>query len=267
MQTRNITFQSGLNNQLLNQCRNTNTSNIEKILLSNSIKASFDSNKPVAFSIQKILEIFKLIKQKTGSELFTLKTPQILTYLKPQLSFDFTGYGFCIPETQTVIKNKPPFLTGSIFYEKEESLESLNEKLDENYKNNKRSSSHYLAPFIHEIMHAFYIDKIYQQHGYEGNCPYTRQKYPHNNPDGLNIMQKLKRQVFSADENKVIETFLGKYAATSINQYHEVFAETFTKLICDCLSDKNSMPVTTPFEELKKYSPKFLKIFQKIISF
>ena len=212
MQTRNITFQSGLNNQLLNQCRNTNTSNIEKILLSNSIKASFDSNKPVAFSIQKILEIFKLIKQKTGSELFTLKTPQILTYLKPQLSFDFTGYGFCIPETQTVIKNKPPFLTGSIFYEKEESLESLNEKLDENYKNNKR-------------------------------------------------------QVFSADENKVIETFLGKYAATSINQYHEVFAETFTKLICDCLSDKNSMPVKNPFEELKKYSPKFLKIFQKIISF
>lgn len=116
-------------------------------------------------------------------------------------------------------------------------------------------------------MHAFYIDKIYQQHGYEGNCPHTRQKYPHNNPDGLNIMQMLKRQVFSADENKVIEAFLGKYAITPTNQYHEVFAETFTKLICDCLSDKNSMPVKNPIEELKKYPSEFLKIFQKIISF
>ena len=57
-----------------------------------------------------------------------------------------------------------------------------------------------------------------------------------------------------------------EYASRPVNQYHEVFAETFTKAICESLSEQDALPTKNPFEILKKYPPEFFKILYKVIN-
>ena len=54
------------------------------------------------------------------------------------------------------------------------------------------------------------------------------------------------------------------YSLSPKNQYHEVFAETFTKIICNCLSSKDSLPVKNPLDEMKSLPCEFLKILSKL---
>lgn len=110
----------------------------------------------------KISEIFDVLKTKTNLKIFDLKAPNIRIYNRQSLNFPFQGYGFCIPETRKVLKEELPYETGSIFYDDKCSIEELNNKLDESYSKDERSSSHYLSPFIHEIMHGVYVDYIYK---------------------------------------------------------------------------------------------------------
>ncbi len=262
---KNINFQSGLNKKLIEQCKHTDINKVKSDLFLKNIDSDFKSSKSVAFAVSKVLSIFELLLDKTKKNIFKISTPNIMIYSKKDLDFEFEGYGFCLPETQLVIKNKSPFETGSVFYENENSLENLNEKIEKSFNNNKRSSSHYLAPFIHEILHERYIDFIYSKYGYEGNCPYTQKKYTKGqNNNGLKVMQILQNKIFSQEENNIISNILGSYSSYPKNQYHEVFAETFTKLICDSLSDKTSLPIKNPLDKLKKYPIEFLNIIIKL---
>lgn len=262
---KNINFQSGLSKKLIEQCKHTDINKVQSDLRLKNIHSDFNSSKPVTFAVSKVFKIFELLLDKTKKDIFKISTPNIMVYSTKNLNFEFEGYGFCLPETQQVIKNKPPFETGSVFYANENSLQSLNERIEKSFNNNERSSSHYLAPFIHEILHERYIDFIYSKYGYEGNCPYTKQKYSRNqNNSGLNIMQILKNKNFSQKENNIIRNILGSYSSYSKNQYHEVFAETFTKLICDSLSDKTSLPIKNPLDKLKSYPIEFLNIIIKL---
>lgn len=103
------------------------------------------------------------------------------------------------------------------------------------------------------------------QSGLNGNCPYTKQKYGKiQNNNGLKVMQILQNKTFNTKENNIIKNVLGLYSSLPKNQYHEVFAETFTKLICDSLSDDTSLPIKNPLDELKKYPTEFLNILHKI---
>ena len=263
-----LSFTSGLNYQLINECKNTSVKRTEEYLKKNYIDANFHNCKPVAFCVSKVINIFDILKKKTGKNLYSLSTSSIQTYVKQNLAFNFNGYGFCLPETQTVLKGHLPFRTGSIFYETEKSIEILDDKTERAFQENTRSSSHYLSSIIHEMMHAYYIDYIYNKYGYEGDCFYTSQKYlkEHSDAKGLFIMHTLKHRVLSDKENNVVEKTLGLYATKPINQYHEVFAETFTQLICNSLSDNNSLPLKNPLDELQNYSKDFLKILSKILS-
>ncbi len=259
----NINFKSGLNTALIKECRSTNVRSLEKSLGSKNIPSDFGVNRPVAFAVGKIFEIFNLLKKH--AKIFDISAPRIQAYLKSDLKFNFNGYGFCVPETQSILKNQPPFETGSLFFQKENSIEEIDQKLDKSFLNNERSSSHYLAPFIHEFMHGIYIDYVYKKYGYEGECPYTAQKYKRSEKDcGLKVMEILQNLQFNNCENELIRNVLGKYAATSKNQYHEVFAETFTQVICKCLSDKDSLPIKNPLDELKTYPREFINIIKKL---
>ena len=66
--------------------------------------------------------------------------------------------------------------------------------------------------------------------------PVYTQKYSKEQNFGLKIMDILQQKVFSREENEIIKNNLGLYSLSPENQYHEVFAETFTKIICNCLS-------------------------------
>ena len=66
------------------------------------------------------------------------------------------------------------------------------------------------------------------------------------------------------EENEIIKNNLGLYSLSPENQYHEVFAETFTKIICNCLSPQDSLPVKNPLEEMKSLPCEFLRILAKL---
>ena len=124
----NINFKSGLSSNIIQKYNNTSIEKVESILRQYNIKADFENNQTVAFSTINAIEIINNLKNKLNFLLLSI--PQIGLYSKQDLIFNFQGYGFCIPETQLVLKNKFPALTGSIFYEKEERIEALNSKLD-----------------------------------------------------------------------------------------------------------------------------------------
>ena len=94
--------------------------------------------------------------------------------------------------------------------------------------------------------------------------PVYTQKYSKEQNFGLKIMDILQQKVFSREENEIIKNNLGLYSLSPENQYHEVFAETFTKLICNCLSEKDSTLTSNPIDELKKLPKEFLLIIQKL---
>lgn len=260
----NLNFTSGLNAKLVRQCKHTDVQYIQSQLLQKYIIADFDSSKSVAFASNQVLQIFETLKNKLKSQIFDISIPRIQVYLEENIIFQPKGYCFCVPETQKILKNELPFETGSIFFEKENSLEEVNQKLDESFQKQERSSSHFLAPFVHEFLHNSYINYIYKKYGYEGLCPYTAEKYHNAKNCGLSIMKILQTLKFNESENSIIREHLGQYATTPQNQYHEVFAETFTKLICNCLSEKDSTLTSNPIDELKKLPKEFLLIIQKL---
>ena len=166
-----------------------------------------------------------------------------------------------------MLKNELSFETGSVFQKKILNLENWDSKIETDFLKNKRSSGHFLAETIHELMHSVYIKLIYTKYGYGGKCPYTNSLYPcsNSNKSGLDVMYELQNKNFSKEENLTINYVLGNYATKPRNQYHEVFTETFTKLICDSLSD-DAMPKANPLDGLKRLPPEFLKILYKVLN-
>lgn len=261
----NPNFKSGLNKNIIQNCSETSISDVKMFLKQRNIESDFQSCQTIAFLTQKAVGLIETLKKKTGAKLFNFLIPSISVYTLNKLVFDFHGTNFCIPETQNVFANEKSFLTGSIFFEKNDNLEKLNAKLDESYEKNERSSSHYLSPIIHEFMHNVYLNYIYAKYGYEGECKYTKEKFSFKDKQniGLTILHKLQLQTFNEKENNIIKNTIGKYATEKPNQYHEVFAETFTKLICDSLSN-NGNPEKNPLDLLKNLNPNFIEILSKV---
>ena len=263
-----INFKSGLNRGIIAKSNTIIPIIVEgKIAKSKGIDAKFFGYKVNAFCVEKALEILDILKEKTGRNIFNANVPNIRTYSKNDLSFPFNGYGFCLPESRKVLKNEPAFETGSVFYPQEKFLEELDEKVEESYNNNERSSSHFLAPTFHEIFHEKYLDFIYKKYGYDGKCPFTKEKYSLKNPvkSGLDVLKRLEKLSLNVDENEVVRETLGNYSTQNTNQYHEIFAETFTKLVCDSLS-KDLIPLKNPYEIMKTLPKEFLFVFNKILN-
>ena len=258
-----INFTSGINRKLSVKCLVFDVENYERILTNNGIDVSFQKDNSVAFCLSKVNDIFNKLKSKEFRFLF----PQFRVFNQNQLINNIPNLAFCLPESQSVLKDESPFKTGSIFHKKVESIEELDSIIESDYKSGKRSSGHFLAEIIHEIMHGVFIDKIYKKYGYGGKCPFTKEKYPIKNlgKSGVAIMKELQVKSFSKEENNTIKEFLGEYSTHPINQYHEVFAEFFTKLICDTLSEKTALPVKNPKDEIKKYPKELLSIITKVL--
>lgn len=258
-----INFTSGMSRNLSAKCLVFDTVKYERELADKGIEALFQQNSSIAFCLSKVSDIFNQLKAKE----FNFKFPQFRVFNQNQLINNIPNLAFCLPESQSVLKDELPFKTGSIFHKKMESLEELDSIIDGDYKSGKRSSGHFLAEIIHEIMHGVFIDRIYKKYGYDGKCFFTKEKYPIKNLgiSGIAKMKELQVNTFSKEENIIIKEFLGEYSIHPKNQYHEVFAEFFTKLICDTLSEKTAMPVKNPKDEIKKYPKELLAIIAKVL--
>ncbi len=242
IQSTNQTFKSGLTPKILKAERGLNTNAIQYYLFQNKkIFSDFENNKPNALAV--LLGITVLDSFKTKYNGFNLFCPSIKTYEQKELITDKNLHNFCIQEKQFVLKNHQPYEKGSIFYEKVNSLEEMNSIIETDARKGKRSSGHFLAETIHEMLHAIYLEYISKI-----------------NPK---LLPELQKKTFNEKENTIIKNTLGSYASENKNQYHEVFAEAFTQVICNSLD--NCILVKNPKEELRKYPQNFLNIIKKVL--
>lgn len=242
-----IYFKAGLNSKIVSLQNEIYTKNIENFLFSNNhIQTDFRGNKPIA--IASFLSIN--ILDNLGKIFQNLKfwTPSINVYHKKELISEGNIHNFCIQEKQLVLKNKSPFEKGAIFYIPQNSLEEMNSINEHDYAIGNRSSNHFLAEIIHEMMHVVYLN-------------YITKKYPQSERQ---VLKNLENKTFSISENSVIKHTLGKYATTSQNQYHEVFAETFTQLFCNAISSNGCSLIKNPIDNLKNYPREFRVILKKV---
>ena len=229
------------------------------------IETSFLNNKSGAYANAICLTLFEKLKKTTN--LTYSYPPAIFIYKKLSLIDKNSPENFCIPDTKNILQNEYPFAGRSIFFCNTPSLEEINYYVEKNYINKKISSSHFLAPFIHEWIHSLQLDYIYKTYGYGGDCKYLQDCYPLRKEKitGVELLKELENKTLSKKENQVVFDILGSYATQSINQYLEIFSETLTKIICDSISGTNFKQ--NPIEELKKTPKEFQIIFNKICKF
>lgn len=241
-----ISFKSGLNKNVVNLQRSFECKLAEQYFAKQHINTDFINNKSMALSTN--IAAFILNTLHSRFNFFSFWTPSVNVYNKENLLLDTNLYHFCIPECKKVLMHKPIYERASIFYSNVSSLEELDAQAEQAYKYGIKPSKHFLTDIIHEMMHAVLLKRIYDKH--ESNS--------------LNILQNLQYKKFNEDENKIIADILGSEATCSLNQYHEVFANTFTKIICDSLTKDSFVPSKNPMELLKCYPKEFIEIIKKI---
>ena len=259
-------FKSGLTQEILLSEKKTETKKLEKIFIDNfGIEANFLDNPSAALANKLCLDIFSDLAIKFNFELTV--PPAIYLYDKKQLINDEPAINFCISDTREVLKNEYPFPGRTIFFGDFKNLSEINDNTELLNKKQINSSSHFLAPFIHEWLHSFQLDYIFRSFGYGGDCNYLREVYPtkQNKITGVQLLKILENKILSPKENKIVYETIGRYSTQPINQYLEIFSETFTKFICDSL--KNGALNKNPFEQFKKTSQEFQKIFEKVCLF
>ena len=264
--TYHVSFKSGLTKDILNESFRIKSKEVESFLCTKkNIDCNFLNNTPNTIGTLLTEHIFS--KLASISQGFGAKPPRIRTFIaedlvKPQ------NQNFCIKDSQIVLKNEPPFEMRSIFYKQEKSLKDIDEQIEEEFHQGKRSSNHFLADYIHEWIHNIHLNAIYSKHGYGGKCPYGQSQYPNTNYNktGIEVVKELENKTLTKTENELTKDILGEYSTDSKNQYFEILSETFTQLICkslskDCLSFKKN-----PFELLNKYPAEFKQIIIKILN-
>ncbi len=258
-----LIFKSGLNRKILNKEQAIYPLNEEIFLEKHfGIEAHFSNSKPGALANTLCLNIFKNLFKTLK---INLSLPPVLTIYTRNILIDRNNApNFCIPDTREILKDDYPFPGRSIFFEKFESLQKINDITENRYNNHKVSSPHFLASFIHEWIHSFQLDNIYTKYGYGGKCEYLQKQYPKtdSHKSGYKILSELETKTLSNFENNIIYDILGEYATSSKYQYLEVFSETMTKFICESL--KGTTFVKNPLELLKKTPKEFQAILKKV---
>ena len=256
----NINFGSGLTKQILEAEQKTKPYMIKRYFQQSNYKdwadfynIDFKNNKACALASRMCADIFKGFRKKHDYR---------NSYSMQELVFPHDLFVFNENELSKELKNNPYldfFCTsdGSVFINnKYNCLEELNEFADKNKEMGYHSSGHFLSWFIHEWLHAIQNKLIYNltSHRGYGNFEQTKIKFFHE--------RKLDNK-----ENEIVEDILGKYATihdSNTAQYSEVFAEAWTKFICDSL-DKDCVHFKKdPVEEMKKTPTEFQKILEKV---
>jgi len=261
----NIAFKSGLNPRILLQEKLTCTKYQEYIFSYKGIDADFAGNRSISLINKFCKKIFDNISKKYNKSF--LPPPMIKVYNQAALLNKMDGSNFCIPDTKEVLTEDLPFPGRSLFFTNIKNLETIDFLTEKLYNDNKTSSGHFLAPYIHEWCHCMHLHQIYSNFGYGGTCEFLKQIYPQKNQyiSGFELLRIYQNETLTAAENEIIYDFLGEYATKGQNQYLEIIAETFTKCICSALANDCQNFVKPPFDYLKTTSSDFQKIIKKIL--
>lgn len=259
----NITsFKSGLTKDILLKEKSANIAQQQYLFEEFGIETLFLNNASAALANKMCLDIFENLACKYNMNLTV--PPAIFLYEKEQLINENLSENFCIQDTKEVLKNEYPFVGRTIFFRNFSNLEQINETTETLNKKGINSSSHFLAPFIHEWLHSFQLDYIFRKFGYDGDCEYLKEIYSNNHSkiSSMKLLKQLETKFLSPKENEIVLEQLGYYSIQPINQYLEIFSETLTQFICSSI--KNGILVKNPFEQIKNTPPDFQKIFKKV---
>lgn len=262
----NPNFKSGLNYKVLVKEKFIVPKTQEKMFMDlYGIEANFKKSRTNTLANVFCLDIFEKLSKKIKLD-FTVP-PAIFSYNREELLNAENADNFCIADTQSVLKKEYPFLGRSIFFNNVGNLDYIDEVTESKFNDKKSSSSHFLAPFIHEWVHSIHLDLLYKKFGYGGSCEQLNSIYPMAankrgvNTSGVKILENAQNKVFSEKENEIIFDVLGEYSIQPKNQYLEVFSEAATKFICDSLSGCELK--SNPMDKMKTMPREFLDILKK----
>ena len=159
-------------------------------------------------------------------------------------------------DNKSVTSNYSYFRANTILIQnRHQSLEELNAEMEKQKEKNHLSTSHFLHCPIHEWIHALqgkFIENLTKGLGL-GTFETT-----------VNV--NLKSSV-NDKENEVVRDVLGEYAAdrgSNQMQYAEIFAEAWTKFICNSLDEDCVHFKKDPIDELNKTPREFREILKKV---
>ena len=256
-------FKTGLTIKLLKDFKNININEKEAEFAAKGIDAKFLNNKFICGSSVLTAEILNEVSGKYKLP-FDFLPFSIRAYNDKNLALESAKKcrGFCNTNTKKILKDEPPFIGTSLFFNNSFLNFPILFDIDTTINGllNYLSSPHFLQLFFHEWFHCIHNNLIYKKHGYEGNCPVLRAKYYKPKAKGLYITQDrdvISHSFLNPKFRAGISKLVSRYAGNSC-LYSEFFAELMTKITTKSLNSKLE-PVKNPLDSIPKELPPQLK--------
>ena len=260
-------FKSGMTSKILRMERNINPKHVENYFCNLPTKdwrsfynIDFKDNKAMATANRLCADIFNNLRQifdyRAGYSTQTLTSPQDL-YVYDRNSSDFyanRGF-FSIAGSGRIEKDKPSFELGTVFMPNDINKLDMVDTLTENvYQKKLTSTPHFLNAIVHEWLHTIF-DKTLCNFCFNRNVAFN------------DIYAKYSFQELTDKEKEIVSDVISEYPARcKYNAYPELFAESWTKFICESLSEDCTTFKKNPLDLLKATPKEFQEILKKITS-
>ena len=259
-------FKSGMNAQILKMEKNIIPRHVENYFCNlptadwrSFYNIDFKDNKAMATASRLCADIFnnmrKLFDYRNGYSMQTLTSPQDLFVYNPEDHDIYKGRSFFEISNSNLIreKDKPVFEMGTVFMPNFlKKLDQVDFHTEANYSQRKTSTPHFLNPFIHEWLHAIFDKTIYS---YCFRCTHDFDKTRYN----------YSIQELTDKEKEIKSDLISTYPASrNTNQYAETFAESWTKFICESLSDDCRTFKKNPLDLMRAMPKEFQEILKKV---
>ena len=251
-------FKSGLTDVIIKDIQSINIAKAKSDLARMGIDANVGDNKALCANLIYAANILSEISSRYKLPFFYVPpTANVFVrheLINPKNALD----GFCIADTEKVLKNKSSYVGGSVFFNDFDSQLYNNDLFcDVGHARGWKSSSHFLSNTLHEWFHCIHTNLIYKRDGYEGECPILRKQYYKKGAHGkstINVITNLP----SFPNREELAKKIGVYAAFS-HSLMEVFAELMTKLTVKSLDSKLNV-TKNPLDNMPQDLPKSVTI-------
>lgn len=270
----NTSFKAGYTSQIELAERKINPQKVESFFKNSSLKdwrsfyeIDLKNNKAIALGNYLCAKIFKELRKlydfRQDMSMQTLIYPHDIyvfdedertKYLKKEERSDCKlGYFVTTAGNERFVKDKPVFEPGAILIANEvNSLKSLNDSSESLYEKRELSTNHFLHNFIHEWLHAVFYNLV-KSRAFIGSYSFDR------------TVQNYHNQQLTDREKEMVCDLISTYPTSEEHsQYTETFAESWTKFICESLSEDCTSFKKNPVDVLKSMPKEFQELLKKV---
>ena len=147
-------FSAGLTRNMETQISSCNPQKIESLLMQRNIKANFDNNKVVAWSVQQCISILDNLNDKFKLNLWLPREIYLEDFEKLNIKNSRNATGFCNFLRQKLYKGSDTLTDGlSIFFNKNIPWKYIDEISDHQYSQKDAPTDFFLDVIFHDFMH------------------------------------------------------------------------------------------------------------------